>query len=207
MMLRLSLVAGAALAIAVLAGSVADAAARAPLDLLVVAQEAPAHADAVAVHGGGGPGAERERAAATLWREGRADRVLAMGGPLPDGDPDGTYARAVERRLRQVGVPTEAVRVLPLGSSTAEELHALRQVAEVEGWASVVVATSRWHSRRVSLIAGQVFADSEIRWSVIVPEQMDLAVDRWWDSRRTRNLVVGEWLKVGLALAFPAGAG
>jgi uncharacterized SAM-binding protein YcdF (DUF218 family) len=192
-------VAALALALASLAGAVA----RAPLELLVVVQPAPDHADAVAVLGGGGATADRERVAVALWRDGRADHIVALGGPLPLGDPDVYYAWAVRRRLIAAGASPEAVRILAVGSSTAGELTALRAAAEAEGWTSLVVATSRLHSRRAALLAEQAFGGSPIAWRVVVAPEPGPSIDRWWDQPDLRAQVLGEWLKIALALALP----
>ena len=186
-------------------GWLVDAASRAPVSLLVVEHPMPDRVDAVAIHGGGGANAERELAALAMWREGRAGRIVAMGGPLPLGDRDVTYAGAVQRRLREVGAPPDAVQSLPVGASSGEELLALRGLAEREGWTAVALATSRWHSRRVALLAGQVFDGSGVDWRVVVPANYGFEPDRWWEQPRASRLVTGEWLKIGMALAFPIG--
>lgn len=180
------------------------AALRMAVEALVQVDEPPAHVDAAAVHGGGAENAARELPAILLWRDGRADRVVAMGGRLPPGDPDITYARGVERRLRAHGVPDEAIVRLDAGSSTAGELVALRRLAEAEGWRQVVLSSSRWHTRRIALLAGQVFRGSPVGWTVIGPPDVGFEVDRWWDDRRDRDLVLSEWAKIVFALVFPA---
>jgi uncharacterized SAM-binding protein YcdF (DUF218 family) len=173
-------------------------------EALVQVDEPPAHADAVAVHGGGEADGSREKAAIALWKDGRADRLVAMGGPLPPGDPDITYARGVARRLRADGVPNEAILRLEAGGSTAGELVALRRLAEAEGWRRVVLSSSRWHTRRIALLAGQVFRASPVAWSVVAPPGFGFDVDRWWEERPARDVVLGEWAKIGVALLLPA---
>ena len=170
---------------------------------LVQVGEPPRHVDAAAVHGGGGIDAARELAALRLWREGRADHLVAMGGPLPAGDPDRTFARAVERRLRANGAPDSAIIRLDQGGSTAGELQALRQLAEAEGWHQVVLSSSRWHTRRITLLASQVFRGSSIAWTVVAPPDFGFDAATWWDDPVARTIVLNEWLKLGFALFFP----
>jgi uncharacterized SAM-binding protein YcdF (DUF218 family) len=180
----------------------------AALRLLVVGlvriDEPPARVDAVAVHGGGPSSGSRELAAIRLWQDGRTGRLVAMGGPLPAGDPDRTYARAVERRLRAYGAPDEAIVRLDEGGSTVGELIALRRLAESERWHEVVLTSSRWHTRRIGLLAAQVFAGSSVGWSVTGPPELGFDPDDWWDDQRARELVLGEWAKIGFAFLFPA---
>jgi uncharacterized SAM-binding protein YcdF (DUF218 family) len=171
---------------------------------LVRLDEPPVRVDAVAVHGGGPSSGARELAAIRLWQDGRTERLVAMGGPLPAGDPDRTYARAVERRMRANGAPQEAIVRLAEGGSTVGELIALRRLAESEGWQEVVLTSSRWHTRRIGLLAAQVFAGSAVGWSVTGPPELGFDADDWWDDQRTRELVLGEWAKIAFALLVPA---
>jgi len=173
-------------------------------EALVQVDEPPARVDAVAVHGGGAENASRELAAISLWKDGRVGRFVAMGGPLPAGDPDVTYARAVERRLRANGVPDGVIVPMPAGNSTAGELIALRRLAEAEGWRHVVLTSSRWHTRRIALLAGQVFRGSSVGWTVTGPPELGFRAEGWWGDRRARDIVLGEWAKIGFALLFPA---
>lgn len=197
------LVAAVALTVLAFASGLGKAIARLPVDLLVVADEPPAHADAIAIHGGGAVDAAREQLATRLWREGRVARVVALGGALPLGDPDVTYARAVERRLRQAGLPDDALLRLDEGSSTGEEVMAVRALAEREGWQHVVLVSTAWHTRRVSIAAGQTFAGSPVGWTVAAPTELGFDADAWWSDRATRGIVLGEWLRIGLILLFP----
>jgi uncharacterized SAM-binding protein YcdF (DUF218 family) len=186
-----------------LARPAASAIARLPVDLLVAVEEPPALADAVAIHGGGTADAYREQLAVRLWREGRVDRIVPMGGTLPFGDPMVTYARAVEARLRQLGAPPEAIQRSDEGTSTAEEVVALRRLAEREGWRHVVLTSHRWHTRRIAILAEQAFAGSPVAWTVSGPSELGFDPDGWWQQRASRDVVLGEWLRIALALLFP----
>ena len=167
---------------------------------LVAADEPPAHVDAVAVHGGGSTYQFRERRALELYRAGRADRIVALGGPLPPVDPDRTYAGAVERRLLRLGAPHEAIVRLDRGDSTAAELDALRALAEERGWKKLALASSDWHTLRVALLAQRAFRGSEISWTVVALSDSELLLDRWWLDPISRQVVLAEWGKIGLAL-------
>jgi uncharacterized SAM-binding protein YcdF (DUF218 family) len=167
---------------------------------LVVSGPAPQpRVDAVAVSGGGDARGTREAPAALMLKSGRAGVIVAMGGPLPPGDPDGTYAGAVARRLRAHGVPAGAIVRTDEGRSTRHELVALRDLAEARGWRSVAIATSDWHSRRVAAEAERVFLGSPVRWGIVVAPSVDIDLDRWWTSEDGRKRVIDEWLKFAAA--------
>jgi len=181
----------------------ADAAATAALRALghglVVVDPPTGHVDAVAVHGGGGPNHDRELPAAQMLANGAADVVVAMGGPRPVGDPDLTYAGAVERRLREIGVDPDRIVRMTEGLSTSGELLALRRLAESRGWHAVALSSSPWHTRRVSMLAHRAFAGSGITVSVVAPAQGDVDLDQWWSRPYTRGLILGEWAKTAMA--------
>jgi uncharacterized SAM-binding protein YcdF (DUF218 family) len=168
---------------------------------LVAIDPTPSHVDAVAVHGGGGMGRVREVPAVLMLAE-RADWLVAMGGPLPAGDPDLTYAGATLRRLRELGLHDDPrVIALTTGQSTEGELRALRELAEARGWRSVALSTSAWHTRRVGATARRVFAGSGIGVAVVALPTSDLDLDRWWQDYYARLAIPGEWAKLFL-LAF-----
>jgi len=156
----------------------------------------PPHLDAVAVHGGGSPLYERERPAVDLLKSGAADWIVAMGGTLPPGDPDLTYAGATVRRLNELEVDLDRVIRIDQGLSTQTELAALRRVAEGRGWHKVALSSSPWHTRRVAMTAERVFDGSGIGWSVITGSPPGL--DGWWSA--PSNPVPVEWFKIGMLL-------
>ncbi len=175
------------------------------LDGLVVLEPLPERVTVVAIHGGGGSDSLREKPAAEMLLRGRADLIVAMGGPLPLGDPDGTYAGAVVRRLAALGV--DPVKVVPLeqGGSTLAELRALRALALARGWSSIALATNRWHMRRVTLSAQNAFRGTSLIWFVIASPDIEPELARWWESSVGRRTVIGEWIKTGVLVVAGRG--
>jgi uncharacterized SAM-binding protein YcdF (DUF218 family) len=171
---------------------------------LVAVDSPPPRVDAVAVHGGGGTAAERERAALALVRAGVTDTIVALGGRLPRGDPDMTYAGAVLRRLNEIGAEPATIVRLDRGLSTGGELAALRELAEERGWRSLALATSSWHTRRVRLLAERTFAGSPIAWYVVAAGLGDVREDDWWRMPDSPRAILAEWAKIA-ALVSPAG--
>jgi uncharacterized SAM-binding protein YcdF (DUF218 family) len=184
-----------------LADAAATAALRTVARELVAVDPVPAHVDAVAVHGGGPPSRVRERPAAAMLASGAADVVVAMGGTLPLGDPDGTYAGAVVRRLDEIGVDRARVVRMDEGLSTEGELVALRRLAESRGWHSLALSSSAWHTRRVRFLADRIFAGSGIELSVVADPAGDVSLDGWWRRPYGRLIVLSEWLKLAVAVS------
>ena len=171
------------------------------LDGLIVVDTPPDHVSVVAVHGGGGVDGLREWPAAELILTGRADHIVAMGGPLPLGDPDGTYANSVARRLTELGVDRQRIVLLNQGGSPLTELRAMRDLAVARGWTSLALSTSRWHTRRVSLSAQVAFRGTNLKWWVISAPVMESGMSNWWETGSGQRTVIGEWMKTGVLLA------
>ncbi len=177
---------------------VAWAAARA----LVVAADLP-HADALVVLGGSAAYQERTRAAAELFKEGRAPRIVLMN----DGQQGGWsnieqrnpffYERANDE-LRRAGVPAGSVEVLPAPlSSTHEEACAVRDYATARGIRSLLIVTSGYHSRRALWTFRHVFTESGVEIGVwpAPPGEQTPAFATWWLSPGGWKLVAGEYAK------------
>ena len=185
--------------------SLGEAALRKMLDGLIVVDPLPDHVSVVAVHGGGGAESLRERPAAALLLSGRADHIVAMGGQLPLGDRDRTYAGAVARRLSALGVNPERIVRLDQGGSTLTELRSLRDLAIANGWTSIALSTSRWHTRRVHLSAQRAFQGTNLEWSVIAAPDNEPELAQWWKSGVGMRIVFGEWIKTGALLTAGRG--
>jgi uncharacterized SAM-binding protein YcdF (DUF218 family) len=129
--------------------------------------------DAVAVLGGGvdvwedgrpmlTAVGDRAVAAARLLRTG-STRVLVTAGPfitLPDGRRV-SAAAATAAVWRDLGLPADRIATIDGPRTTAEELRALRRLAEREGWHRIGLLTSAWHLRRVMFLAGNAGLQAE----------------------------------------------
>ncbi|TAK20141.1 MAG: YdcF family protein [Chloroflexota bacterium] len=157
-------------------------------------------ANAIAVHGGGDEAATRERVAWRLYEAGIANVIVALGGRLPPGDPDMTYANAVARRLLAIGTPRDAIAMSESGSSTSGELRALRDLARANGWRSVVLVTSPRHARRVDIVADRVLRSGGIDFTVA----FEAAAAGTSGATTTRNdsESIGELAKLAIAIAL-----
>lgn len=93
--------------------------------------------------------------------------------------------------LERLGVPRGAVEIIGEQDSTADEADALLEIMRLRGWSSVIVVTSRQHTRRAGLAMRRVIGD---RGRVIVrASRYDRSdVDRWWASRSTLRFTLFE---------------
>ena len=181
------------------AGRTAALAAAAVLALLVAAVvpgaatrwlytgQPPRDAELLVVLGGGS--AERARTALELHRAGFAPRIMVTDG---SGHPDGAFAA-----LESAGVPRRAL-VSPLrpATSTVEDVLAIRQIVRRHGFRSILVVTSPYHCRRVSLALDRLMGDSGVAWAVTPSTSLYMDANSWWLSRQGWITVAKEFPKL-----------
>jgi len=169
-------------------------------DLLVAPDPLPAHAEVLVVLTGSQQGEQsRREEALRLFGEGRADhvvlsspRVMYLGEWVPD---------LMRRYLERVYGVAQAQRVVLCphnGYSTLEEARALRHCLEEQGWRSIVVVTSNYHTRRVRYSWYQAFRDARPPVHILVHgvSDGDFEPRGWWRSRRYAKTLVGEMTKL-----------
>lgn len=93
--------------------------------------------------------------------------------------------------LERMGVPRDAIAfVKPMGS-TADEAVALRALMNERGWSSVIVVTSKQHTRRAGMSMRRVLGgDKKV---IVRASRYDRSnVDRWWANRATLRFTLFE---------------
>ncbi len=95
--------------------------------------------------------------AALLFDQGRAERVLVLGGGRP-GDRF-TEAEAGRRYLAERGIPDQAILPVPEGHTTLESLRAASRLMREVGIRSVFLVSDPWHNARVERMAGDLGID------------------------------------------------
>ena len=143
----------------------------------------PGRADAVVVFAGGD--GERQEEGIRLVREGAAPVLVISDG----GQPGSRKARVC--RERPAGL--RLVCVSPDPATTRGEARRFADLAEREGWRSLVLVTSTYHLRRASLLLGRCY-DGQIR-RVATPLYNDYS----WE---TGQQLATEWLALGVALTL-----
>lgn len=163
------------------------------------------HADAIVVLAGGYP--DRILEAAALYREGWAPRILL--GREPD---NGGYRKLialgvsmprlfeVNRMIaEQLGVPPEAIAVVehPAGSTYDEAEEVIDTVLR-QGYRSIVLVTSKYHSQRAARIY-RALAGDRVHIVVRAARDDDFDPDAWWHNRVSTRRAIFEYQKL---LAF-----
>jgi uncharacterized SAM-binding protein YcdF (DUF218 family) len=156
-------------------------------------------ADAIYVLGG--TRFERPLEAVDLFREGWAPAVLLSRQVYDWGEvalrergvafPDEAGLQ-VDMMVGQ-GVPRAAITVLELGQdSTADESVALGNAVRRGHWRTVIVVTSKQHTRRAGLAMRRRLADTGVTVVMRASRYDRSDPGRWWDRRATLRFTLFE---------------
>lgn len=161
-------------------------------------------ADAIAVLSGRMP--QRAQEAAALYRAGWAQEVWVTRPPGPGGELEAMNIAYVGeefysvRVLMHLGVPADAIRLLPEETAnTTAELDSLAEQLEQSGGRSLLVVTSKAHTRRVRVLWRRR-AKPELRLIVRPVHDDPFDPAHWWRTTGDALDVVRELL--GLANAW-----
>jgi uncharacterized SAM-binding protein YcdF (DUF218 family) len=162
-------------------------------------REDPIHrADVIAVLSGSFP--ERAMEAAELYRSGYAPEIwLTRPVKRSDLNPFGAPVNSSEDMrnfevLRFLGVPRRAIHVLETPIvNTADEMNAIDSGLRETGNNSVIVVTSKAHTRRVfSLWDKYHFGEGEVLVHAVADDSF--APSQWWKFRSSRSQGIHELL-------------
>jgi uncharacterized SAM-binding protein YcdF (DUF218 family) len=105
----------------------------------------------------------------------------------------------VRDALAQMKVPAHAILVLPHSvDNTAQEAAAIRVICEREGWKTLIVVTSVYHTKRVKLAFQREFSGTSVSIVVRSTRHDAATPDRWWTSRADIRAVAYELPKLVL---------
>jgi uncharacterized SAM-binding protein YcdF (DUF218 family) len=97
--------------------------------------------------------AERCEWAYSLYREGYANKLILSGAR---GSGLISEAEAMKRYLMKLGVPEEAMLLEEKSTSTRENLLYSKAIMEQHGMKTAIVATHRFHQKRVQVLSKQL---------------------------------------------------
>jgi uncharacterized SAM-binding protein YcdF (DUF218 family) len=168
----------------------------------LIVDDAPVHADAIVVLAGSIP--DRILHGADLYREGFAPLlVLTRDVEAPGLAELRRRGMALPERYQlnvsiaeQLGVPRGAILVMDRrAGSTIGEMAVFLSDLERRGIRSVLVVTSKTHTRRSAMIFSALAGDTmQVR---LCPTPYDpFSPDDWWRHRAIARRVVTEYLKI-----------
>jgi uncharacterized SAM-binding protein YcdF (DUF218 family) len=168
----------------------------------LIEEQPPERADAIVVLTGSYP--DRILEAVALYQEGYATRLILCREPENAGFRKLTQLGVNVPRLfelnrtvaEQLGVPSAAIAVVdrPAGSTYSEAELVLEYVLQ-HGYHSILLVTSKYHSRRAARIYRHLAA-GRVRVIVRPARDDDFQPDRWWRDRASTRRVVIEYQKL-----------
>ena len=162
-------------------------------------------ADAILVLGGSSTYIERTLKAAEIFKQGVAPKILLTDDGLQGGwdrleKRNLFFAESARRELINQGVPENAIEILPsIVESTHDEAVLLDKTAKDEGFKSILIITSPYHTRRALSAFEKVFRDKNdaVELGIESPEAgfQSPKPAFWWIYRSGWRSVAGEYLK------------
>ena len=164
----------------------------------LVVQDPLSKADAVFVLGG--TRFERPLEAVELYKAGWAPRIALMRQVsdygevhlMQQGIP---YPREVDAQVDvmvRLGVPQSAITIFNEANSTAEEADTLYEAATANHWSSVIIVTSKQHTRRARLVMTRRTAPIGLTVVTRYSRYDQADTDRWWTNRSVLRFTLFE---------------
>jgi len=140
----------------------------------------------------GGEEKERVEYGVKLFKEGwaRKNRVIMTGGPVVGKH---TYAGLMKEQAEELDVPGKFILLADRSRSTEQDAKYTGEILKRNGYKSIILVTSPYHSRRASIIFRKALPG--IRVICAPSDKSWLSFDEWWKRPRDRDRVLSEWSK------------
>ncbi len=162
-------------------------------------------ADVIVVLGGSSVFIERTLEAAQLYKKGIAPKIVLTNDGTNAGwskseQRNPPFVELAKQSLIGQGVPEEAIGILPEQvHGTDDEAELLQKKALENGWKSILIVTSAYHTRRALWTFEKVFAEknaaTEIGIESALTGQQTPPPFYWWLTARGWHMVAGEYIK------------
>ena len=169
----------------------------------LILEQDPKKADVIVVLNG--RDTERSLAAVDLYNQGYAKLMIMAHIPKQAGTDEfwkrvgGNFNGKVffQRAIEAMGVPEESFRFIGNGvTSTYDEALATQEFLNKNGYKSILLVTSKWHSKRAYLTFKSTLKNDEIK-IVIQPSRYDVFdPDAWWKNRNDAELIFYEYIRL-----------
>ena len=153
----------------------------------------PAPAGAIAVLAGNRPRLEQ---AVALYKQGLAPELWYTGDASQGEEPFVRDAQAARQAAIQMGVPADAITLLPT-TSTWEDGQQITGLAKQKGYRRILVVTSWYHGRRGLCIIHHDTRDTAIQVSYQAAYNTTFGPDSWWHNEEGLLDVTNELIKIG----------
>ena len=160
-------------------------------------------ADVIVVLGGSSVFIERTQKAAQLFKQGVAPKIFLTNDGMNAGwskkeQRNPPFVELAKQSLIAQDVPSEAIEILPEQvNGTSDEAKLLQKKARENGWRSVLIVTSAYHTRRALWTFEKFFAATETKIGIesAPTGQQTPPPFYWWLTARGWQMVAGEYVK------------
>ena len=163
----------------------------------LIKEDPMAPADIIVVLSGGS--LDRGNNAANIYRSGYAKHIVCPGGnkvrELQILNLDITESALTRMNLLKQGIPDSAIVIIEKGTSTKEEADVMLEFCQQKQIHSILLVTSRFHTRRAGQVFRQKFEDAGIKVNVQGAQCSRFDELNWWKSEDGLIALNNEWLK------------
>ncbi|MFX0200261.1 MAG: YdcF family protein [Candidatus Hodarchaeota archaeon] len=172
----------------------------------LIIEQNPVKADVIVVLNG--RDTERSLAAVDLYNKGYANLIVLARRPKQPGSDEfwkrvgNQWNRKIffQRSIEAMGIPDTSFKMIGDGAtSTYDEAKVTKRFVNENGYKSILLVTSKWHSKRAYLTFRSVFnKDTEIKKRITInPSKYDtFNPDNWWKTGADAELVFGEYVRL-----------
>jgi len=174
------------------------------LGCFLIYEQSPQKADLIVVLNG--RDTERSLEAVDLYNQGYASLIIMASGAKQPGSEE--FWRRVGSNFRgkiffqsateAMGVPENAIKLIGNGvTSTYDEALATKRFMSQNDYRSILLVTSKWHSRRAYLTFRSVLnRGNEIKITVVPSKYDSYNPGRWWTNEADAELIFYEYLRL-----------
>ncbi|MEX0813262.1 MAG: YdcF family protein [Chitinophagales bacterium] len=164
----------------------------------LIAEDPLEKSDAIFVLSGGP--FERGMAAMDIYFQGYSDTIICMGSVVPQ-DLRALGFNYKESELikhfliHSMQIPEQHVKILPEGSSTFEESAAILDYCQKQGFKTVIIVSSAFHTRRIQQTFKEKFKDRGIK-TIVRGHIRRHDPPYWWQNEQDMINVNNEYIKL-----------
>jgi uncharacterized SAM-binding protein YcdF (DUF218 family) len=170
----------------------------------LVYEQSPQKADVIVILNG--RDTERSLAAVDLYNAEYADLIVIANGSKQPGSDEfrkrvgRNFGRKkfIQEAIAAMGVPAQAFQMIGDGvTSTYDEAKVTKQFLIQNHFRSILLVTSKWHSRRAYLTFKSSLKDIKESKIIVYPSKYDtFDPHSWWKNQSNIEIVMGEYLRL-----------
>lgn len=170
----------------------------------LILEQTPEKSDVILVLNG--RDTERSLAAVDLYNKGYSNLIIMGRGGKEAGcgefwkrvNKDFDRRIFFQRAIEAMGIPENSFMLIGDGvTSTYDEANTTKEFLKNNGYKSILLVTSKWHSKRAYLTFKSVLKrENGIRISVIPSRYDTFNPDAWWKKESDMELVLREYVRL-----------